>query len=522
MEEPVEPPVNHVELLRNACEAEIIIDDIVEELLIRGADVLFDHYLDGKNDPFIVKQKTNILLNAIEQMHIRRDNGEAEVWPEEEELVPCPIDTWGRAAVPIRKKFRMVQTRPPTSPHREGSSKSLMSSIARASQAFKAKIGPSTPMHTTGLEEVRSFTPIPLPEQKVVVSAVEDKLRLSKEAEVMRRFEEEERIRKANQAEEDRIKEAAKRAQELRDKPFTYDYEGRIMLLRPLHETGANGDTEYQVAIDAPPNPKGKKQLGRVPSRKELPTLKQKKAPVNDVEFVKNVQSGQPPLFDNIKLTPGVKIGEGNRFKTSPHRQKNRTLSRGQYRRLAESPGLLMTQSSFASSIKSSKHETKDGAKNEALKSQVMTSNPELLSEIPDIEDEERFEASVNPNPRKSKSVRQLAPITKFGEEVEEEEGMSEVDQFNFKILKSTNWGSNPPIREPILPTRMPKRPSNKSLQETHGFKIKLPRDRPYIESTTSRSHMPPPPIGKTMGHGLLHVQSEYLASLQNTSRKAL
>jgi len=104
MDEPNEPPVNPTDLLKFAGEAEVFVDSIVEELLIRGADALYDHYLDEKNDPFIVKQTTAILTNALEVQNIRRDAGELQTWDEEVEPMPCAIDTWGRAAVPIKKK----------------------------------------------------------------------------------------------------------------------------------------------------------------------------------------------------------------------------------------------------------------------------------------------------------------------------------------------------------------------------------------------------------------------------------
>jgi len=402
----------------------------------------------------------------------------------------------------------------------EGCSKSLLSSITKASQAFKSKLAQS-PMPTRGVEEERSYTPIPLPEQKEVISPEEDKLRQSKDLETQRRLEEEERIRKANHAEEERIKEATRRAQELRERPFTYDYEGRIMMLKPANEVkGPFGETEFQIPIQEPPTSTNKRRIAKVFSSKELlPSIKQRKAPAADIEFVKNVQSGQPPLFDNIKLAPGVRIGEGNKYKNSPNKHKSKTLTRAQYRNLTESPGLLMTTSSYSSSMRSSRREVRGEAREEVMKSQVVTSNHELLSEIPDIEDEDAHEVIQKPSPRKSKSSRNFASITKFGEDMEEDEGMSEVDKFNFQIMKSKNWGSNPPVREPIAKGEMPKRPTHKGLQQTHGYKKRLPRDRPFIETKSSRSHLPPPPLGMTMGHGLLHVQSEYLASLL-TSRQ--
>lgn len=511
MDEFTEP--SPVDLLQLAAEAEVCVDTLMQDLYERGAELLYDHYLDDKNDPFIVTQASTILINAIEIQHVRYDIGETAPWQEDEEPTPCIIDTWGRAVVPIKKKYKLIQESSPASMVKESSYRSYKSSITRKSQALKSKKSP-TPLQTQMLQEERNFQIIPLPELKETSSDVEDLLRMSKELEIKRRKEDEDRIRKDNLAEQHRIKEATRRAQEMKEMPYTFDYEGHLMLVKELSNSERpNEQTEFLLSsspeLTSTPN---KKKLARILSRKKLPTVQLKRAPQSEFEFVRNVQSSQPPLFDSIILSPGVKIGEGHKYRTSPLKPKHHTLTRSQYNQFADPRGVL-SQSSYSSSIKS-RHEGKESIRAETFKSQVFASHPDLMSEIPDIDDEETYDIVQSPRPLRA-STKSLAAITQFGEGAEEVEGMSEVDKFNFQILRSKNWGSNTPIKEPTVTTRLPNRPSLKNLHETYGLRSKLPRERPFI--ATGKSHMAATQFGMTIGHGLLSGQSAYLSTYSST-----
>jgi hypothetical protein len=505
-----------------AAEAEVFVRGELDRLMKCVGDTLYDHYLDSLNVGFIVNQTSSTLINVLEIEYTRRDTGETEPWAEDSEPPPCSIDTWGRGAIPVRRKYRVGHATVSATPlPRDGSSRSLLSSITRASQAFKSKVH-QRPGTGPPVNEERSHTPVLLPFHKEQATAEEDRLRQQKEVESLHRAAEAERVRKEVEAESERIKELAKRAHELRSKPFTYDYEGRIMMLRPIRDDSASV-TEFILKTEDPPKTANKKSIERVGSGTELPVLRHKRPPVKQVEFIKNPQTVQPPLFDNMQLAAGVRMGEGNRVKASPLRMRRTTISRAQYRKVAEEPEQLLTESSVSSSVKYHHQDDKGSkvAKESSLKQGVVSPYPELLSAIPDNEDAS-MQASYQPRPSppKSKSAMSIAPITQFGGGMEEAEGLSEVDQFNFQILKSKNWGMNPPIKEPNVPS-LPKFSSLKTFHETYGLRSKLPRERPFIISQTSRRHLPPPPLGKTIGHGLLSGQVEMQGLLTERSARS-
>jgi hypothetical protein len=493
--EPIEPIASE-SLFTIAVEAELLVHSFVDELIERGANVLYDRYLEGKCVPSATAQLTAMLVNATELLHLRRDIGEAHLWPEADEPQPCAIDTWGRSAVQVKKKYTIMPRPALVSPRGEGSLRSHMTTLTRVSQAFRSK----QTKPAEALVEERHFTPVPLPQQKVNSTTEEDTLRQQKDAENLRKIEAETRKRQEQETEQERAKDVAKRLQELKDKEYTYDYDGRIITVKTQTDARQFDGPEFKLAEDEPPKAGNKRRIQKVVSPKELPTVKSKKPPVGDLEFVKNIQSGQPQLFTNINLSAGVTIGEGTKSRQSPKRPKLKTLTRSQYHKLTETNSLHNTHSSFTSSIKSSRKEPKE--RDEFGRTQVVTSRRDLLSEIPDNEEDEADELMHRPLHGKSQSTRLFSAITRFGEGAQESEGVSEIDQFNFELLKNKQWGANPPIKNPLIPSKLPQRPSQKTLRETHGSRAQLPRERP---ATTSHSRLPP--VGQTKRHGQLRSE---------------
>ena len=72
----------------------------------------------------------------------------------------------------------------------------------------------------------------------------------------------------------------------------------------------------------------------------KLPTVRQKKAPVDEMEFVKNQNAMQPPVYDVLVPAFGVTLKEvGGRVKTSQDQRKGRRLmTREEYLRMGGEP----------------------------------------------------------------------------------------------------------------------------------------------------------------------------------------
>jgi hypothetical protein len=67
--------------------------------------------------------------------------------------------------------------------------------------------------------------------------------------------------------------------------------------------------------------------------------------------------------------------------------------------------------------------------------------------------------------------------------------------------MKSTDWGINPgKTSKSFVANRPTIRRSLQTLIRTHGYKARMPRERPFVEKFGhSRAHNPPPKFGRVM-----------------------
>ena len=248
--------------------------------------------------------------------------------------------------------------------------------------------------------------------------------------------------------------------------------------------------------------PKNPKKKLDVPS-------KQKKVPQSEAEFVKNIGALQPPVFDTLKPVLGVTLIDGSRSKASTDKKNDRKLlTRDEYLRqtdkFAGPPKIRTNAASPDPNIETTIEEERTQTIQEE-DSQIQTVNLDLLDDIPNNEEELINSIRRNSNAESKENNRFVSNdgnrISMYAAGFPDEDDMSEIDKFNKKILLATDWGINPPaIKEKPEPKPFVK-PNSRQQRKTHGSKPKLPRDRPYIDHATHRTHDPPPRYGKTMRH---------------------
>lgn len=472
--------------------AELAAQQVVEQLVEAGAEALYEQYLDNKVVPFTSAFISAYLADSLEFYFHRQDQGESQQWPAEKEMQPPLIDAWARGAVPIKKKLKVTPVEQSSTP--QADAKSVRSSgISRLT--FKPRLPPPT---NPTVEEPSKPKPFALELPQEPPNPEEDRLRVDKEKELKRKQEEEARQRKLKEEEEEMNRRVQKMATDLKNREFTYDYAGAIMLVNPPK---AERMPPYSQTVDftvpepiADTSPKPKR---RALTKDPASTVKPKKTPVSEIEFVRNLGTVQPPLLDSIKLNPGVVISEQGRVKRPPP-EKNRktTMTRSEYQ-------LLVDQSikeASATSPLPKKAASTVGSQESAKKSSVTFSKKELLNELMD-EAEELDDQSRHGSDKMSRASKKSR----------KEEAFSPVDRFNMELLKAKDWGINPQGREPQVPDRLPVRPTAKDLRETYGVGNRRPRDRPFVDASKTRTRLPPPPLGQTMGHGLLQANGKVI-----------
>ncbi|KAJ3028078.1 UNVERIFIED_CONTAM: hypothetical protein HDU68_002531 [Siphonaria sp. JEL0065] len=86
-------------------EGENLATAIVEGIVNRGQEVLFEKHIESQVLPYAVQFAKGTLLKIVQWQFFRRDTGEvaSPTWGADEEPQPAVIDSWARGAIPIKK-----------------------------------------------------------------------------------------------------------------------------------------------------------------------------------------------------------------------------------------------------------------------------------------------------------------------------------------------------------------------------------------------------------------------------------
>uniref|UniRef100_A0A8C5VM57 Chromosome 2 open reading frame 81 n=1 Tax=Microcebus murinus TaxID=30608 RepID=A0A8C5VM57_MICMU len=87
-------------------EGEEVVGDILADMLARVLDSAFKVYLTQQCIPFTISQAREAMLQITEWRFLVQDKGESAVaedptWGEDEEPLPCTIDSWAQGSVPV-------------------------------------------------------------------------------------------------------------------------------------------------------------------------------------------------------------------------------------------------------------------------------------------------------------------------------------------------------------------------------------------------------------------------------------
>ncbi|CAG9319482.1 unnamed protein product [Blepharisma stoltei] len=532
----MEDPTTHIQ--DNLDFAEIAAYNAIQSIYSLGGEILYDHYIEQKSVSFAVQNLQSILANTLEAHYVRHDLGDPEIWKADEEPVPCKIDSWARNSIPVKKKIKMpsVETTTQQVPADMKSVKSFKSSrsaFTQVKQLNKTLRG----MQGEVIEETKG-QPIPIQQENEEISEEEEQMRQRKEREMKRKREERERIRQRKEEEDEKEKKIVKEAEDLKNKTFTYDNKGKIVIVNPLkYDTIPPTALVVKYTLPVPiveENPKDQKKPKKDQTKEFSIVKARKQVPVQEQEWVKNVTSVAPPIFDTIKLTTGVSIIEGGRTKYPVNQAGGdlKTMTRREYRTLSEhrpNPSIMnmadnLNLSNDKRSPRSSQESFKPGSNNTQSKKDLLESIPDFEEPNHDVEElseEESLSGSKSVKiPRSNTSNKDR--ILQYGQTIEETEEMNPVEKFNVSILKNKQWGTNPPFKQAFLPDKIPKKHPNdkeawrlyadqikkpkddpfasvKELWEKRSSSLKKPRDRPFIERVEKKKRMPPPPFGQTM-----------------------
>lgn len=512
----------------------------IDLILTQGGEILYSEYIGELSRPFTVKFINDLLLSILEQEHIRREVSLEAEWAEVPEPSPCSIDTWARNSIPVIQKLvaptpehLQVQASDTKSMKSFKSGRSTRSAMGR--RAVNKNALSMTGKTSNTIDETPQAFPINIP--VVVLTEEEENLRIKKENEIKRKMDEAARKKKIDDEMEELEKRLRKEANDLKNKPITYDCNGGIMYVNhPRYDAIPKllAETEYlhdkKGELPPLPLPLNSKK------KKIVEDLRVKTAPVREQDWVKNMTAVGPALFDIIKLNNGVTLSDGNRTKYPQitHSASQRTLTRKDYNHYTLSvkspvngvPPLIDKKSNLS----------QDSFKN----SSRISSKRDVLEEIPEyegvdlIDESEEFDLAIKPH----KSRGNIRTFTSSGK-IDED---NPIEVFNKNIVGNKQWGINPAMKKPLIVEKIGKRPNDRGLKDiygdilkkpkdqpfitvdelwkTHAVKLKKPRDRPNIEKIEKKSRPPPPPYGFTMINALPEYEEWFKLNLEQGQKK--
>ena len=98
--EPEEPPA--LTPFEESNVAYCVAKDVVDDLIERGGDTLYEHYLQAKEIILAAKRSVEDMNDIIRSAFLIRDAGEVgndSGWCEDDEPQPARVDSWARGAV---------------------------------------------------------------------------------------------------------------------------------------------------------------------------------------------------------------------------------------------------------------------------------------------------------------------------------------------------------------------------------------------------------------------------------------
>jgi len=268
---------------------------------------------------------------------------------------------------------------------------------------------------------------------------------------------------------------------------------------------------------------------------------KHKKTPEEEKEFVKNIVTITPPIYDQFTLSPGVTLSMNGKLKveprpitatlaniTDPDIRMSKTdyfnltrtgnLSREGYAKtqdvnlklqMTQKLGKISEEPSYQSVMSKEIKEKKERKKKlEEKIGEIKISNPIMVDTMTKPISEEEETDII-----KRQQEEHRRRMEEIDNRKEKSLLTSPIDKFNLDIISSKDWGratfnSNASGTNSKVHSQ---KPSAKDITQTLGVMTKKPRERFLGNGTqnTLAKRLPPPMVGRTIGHGFANTMGQ-------------
>lgn len=497
------PTVGYSSYLVNAEEVAV---GIIDTVLTDGGARLHERYLERKAFPFAAEAMNEALASRVQMCFVaHEDTEDMEGWDIEEEPTPGGIDSGARMCLVMRRP-KMESTM---------QSRDTVESFRRSATRSKTlkQVGRKTIVQPRGdLFDTRAFSI----KEEVSIDDEEEKLRSAKAAEDARRREAEEKKRLAAQRQEEECRRIEAMHEEMDRRKHTFDVNGNIIWVddvRPEKLPKMQELVPYGLKKDQ--RPRGAPEL-EAPSVKKAPNTQ--KAAGRGGHAGRKQRSGggsrkdredefpdtftklkhaQPPILDTMHVVPGVMLEFSGQSKPGPDVQKPKgQMSRKDYINLTEmqmsldldvpSPGNSEQQSGEGGNPTS----PKDSPVKEGFPMATAKNEEQAATHSPGSKTSAQGTANAGTAASLQRGHKHPVPV-----------GASQASNGQ----KTRDVEEKAPQKAPVAP---PPYQTRARKFEAVGHLGRLPRFHPAPLGGPTNSRVVQPPLGATMGHGLVRSKS--------------
>jgi hypothetical protein len=314
---------------RIRCAEELVVG-LIDDILTEGGHMLWQKYLQRKAFPFAAETAADNIVSNLKMHFVPHDTGEAveEDWVLEDEPCPGVVDSWARMHLDVRRP-KQNQTESLPKANRDG----------RRLQTMRTRVS-ALRGTTDKLDKPKDEKSFPLKEE-VQIDEEEEKLRNARQEEEARRRERENKIRANEKAKELEAQRVQALHEEMAKKPHNFDSEGgliwveeikfdRLPKVQEVFGFNVRKDKNERRKDDPQvPTPKAKQQ----PQRRRLRFGDSRRGAAEDdfPDGFSKLQHGQPPILETMVVKAGVVLDVYGKSKAGPAISAGGGMSRKDY-----------------------------------------------------------------------------------------------------------------------------------------------------------------------------------------------
>jgi len=308
----------------------------IEGILTEGGHLLWQKYLQRKAFPFAAETGIDALTSQLRMCFVAHDPGESESqkeWELEEEPVPGDIDNWARMHLAVRRPQRrepgdetVLLGRPRTGDGTRRNNIRTRVSDARGRARGQGRSDKS---------EARSWG---VQDEVFTVDEDEEKLREAKAQEEQRKRDKENKLKLAEKQKEDEQRKVQALHEEMARKQHTFDSEGNIIWVEEIKmdrlpkvqeffpydikkDPRSRDRLDETLKAKAAASPTAKKKADKTNARRKARFDRSSKKKEDEDDFpdgFSKLKHGQPPILETMVVKPGVVLDSGGKQKAGP------------------------------------------------------------------------------------------------------------------------------------------------------------------------------------------------------------